>query len=150
MISIREAGEQDFPAICKLMKNELGYPELDEKEALKRLECFRHYEDWVTFVAIIDSDIAGFIGVTRDMGYTIEGYYAQIMALAVSENKRRFGVGTALVKKAEEWAFSQGISEIIVSSNERRLDAHAFYENLGYQLYKKSYMFSKWRTRNDR
>ena len=71
MITIREAGRQDFPAVCKLMKNELGYPDLDEKEALKRLECFRHYEDWATFVAIIDSEIAGFIGVTRGMGYTI-------------------------------------------------------------------------------
>ena len=29
MISIREADEQDFPAICKLMKNELGYPGLE-------------------------------------------------------------------------------------------------------------------------
>ena len=143
MISIHEADEQDFPAVCKLMKNELGYPELDEIEAIKRLECFRHNEDWATFVAIIDCDIVGFIGVTKGMAYTIDGYYAQIMALAVSENARRCGVGTALVKRAEEWGGSHGISEIIVSSNERRLDAHAFYENLGYQLYKKSFMFSK-------
>jgi GNAT superfamily N-acetyltransferase len=63
------------------------------------------------------------------------------MALAVSEKTRRGGVGAALVKKAEDWALSHGITYIVVSSNMRRLDAHAFYENIGY--YKRSFSFAK-------
>ena len=141
MFNIRDADAQDFSAILKLMKNELGYPDLIEDEAFKRLEYFKNSNDWATFVASIDDQIVGFIGIMKDMTYSIEGYYSQIMALAVSNNARRKGVGAALVKKAEEWSLSNGITDIGVNCNIRRLDAHKFYETLGYT--RKSFSFSK-------
>ena len=54
--------------------------------------------------------------------------YRVIVALAVSERTRRGGVGTALVKKAEEWALDNGFHEVGLYSNMKRLDAHLFYE----------------------
>ena len=123
------------------MKNELGYPDLDEPEAIKRLEYFSTDDDWATFVAIINDEVAGFIGVMKGLAYSIDGYSSQIMALAVSEHARRKGVGTALVRKAEAWASSHGITLVAVSSNMRRLDAHALYESCGYS--KTSFMFKK-------
>ena len=143
MLHIREAAKGDFAAIYMLMKNELGYPDLDEAEAMKRLEYFSLSKDWATFVADIDDEVVGFVGVMKGMAYTTDGYYTQIMALAVSEKSRRSGVGAALVKRAEEWSLSVGIEDISVSSNERRLDAHAFYSSMGYQQYKKSLLFIK-------
>jgi len=141
MLLIREAVAQDFHAILRLMKEELGYPDLDEAGALRRLEFFRSSNDWATFVASNDDEIIGFIGVMKGVTYNIEGYYSQIMVLVISENSRRSGVGTALVNKAEEWSLSHGITDISVSSNIRRLDAHAFYENIGYA--KRSFSFIK-------
>ena len=141
MMLIREAERSDFPAIYDLMKNELGYPDLNEVEALKRLEYFKTSDDWETFVAVVDETVVGFIGVMKSLTYNIDGYYAQIMALAVSTKSRRSGVGAALVKRVEEWSFSHGINAIRVSSNKKRLDAHAFYEDLGYN--KKSFSFVK-------
>jgi GNAT superfamily N-acetyltransferase len=132
---------QDFPAICSLMKNELGYPELNETEAVKRLEFFRKSEDFETFVADTNGFIAGFIGVMKSVAYNYDGYYSQIMALAVSENARRKGIGTALVKKTEEWTLSFGIKGIGVNSGLHRLNTHTFYEINGY--IKKSYSFTK-------
>ena len=141
MISVRKADRRDFPAICSLMKNELGYPELNEAEAVKRLEYFSNSEDWETFVAVTGDNIAGFIGVMKGISYTVEGWYAEIAALAVSEKTRRGGIGTALVGKAEEWARSHGIRELGLHSNIKRLEAHLFYEKNDYS--KKSYWFYK-------
>jgi len=144
MIQIREAAEPDYRAIIRLMQNELGYPDLDDTEAVKRLDYFRNSDDWETFVAILEDEIAGFIGVMKSMAYNIEGHYSQIMALAVSEKVKRHGVGTALVKRVEEWVISHGITNITVNSNKRRLDAHAFYDKNGYiKQVEKSFSFAK-------
>jgi ribosomal protein S18 acetylase RimI-like enzyme len=141
MMLVREAEHRDFPIICELMKNELGYPDIDEEEAVKRLGYFKSSDDWETFVAVIDDEVVGFVGVMKNLAYNIEGLYSQIMALAVSVKNRRRGVGTALVNRAEEWSLLYGITDVGVNSNMRRLDAHAFYEGLGYT--KKSFSFSK-------
>jgi GNAT superfamily N-acetyltransferase len=141
MIHIKEAEEQDFPTISRLINNELGYPDLDETETQKRLTYFKNDSDRATFVAVVDDEIAGFIGVMKGMAYNVEGYYSEIAALAVSEKTRRQGIGAALVKKAEEWSLSHGITKVSVSSNMRRLEAHSFYEMIGYR--KTSYKFKK-------
>lgn len=139
---IREAEEQDFSAICTLMKNELGYSNLNDAEAINRLRYFSSNNDWVTYVAAHDcGEITGFIGVMKGFAYNIEGYYSQIMALAVSEKAQHKGIGTKLVKKAEEWSLANGIDDIGVNSSIKRLDAHAFYEKNGYV--KKSFSFIK-------
>ena len=143
MIITREALKEDYPAIYSLMINELGYPDLDENETLKRLESFRKNNDVATFVAVLDGTVAGFIGVGKVVSYEMDGDNAQILALAVSENARRMGVGTALVKCIEGWSFAHGMKSIIVNTNEIRHDAHAFYENCGYRKYKVSYRFVK-------
>lgn len=143
MITVRKAEPQDFPAIYTLMKNELGYPNLREADTFKRLEFFSSSDDWETFVALTGGEAVGFIGVTKCLAYNIDGYYTQIMAMAVSEKLQGSGIGTALVKKAEEWSMSHGITGIYVSSNIKRSSAHAFYEKNGYINSKQSYMFIK-------
>ena len=141
MICIREAVSQDFPTVLNLMKNELGYPDLNETDTLKRLEYFKQSEDWETLVAELDGETVGFIGIMKSIAYNIDGFYSEIVALAVSEKTRRGGVGTALVRKAEEWALQNGVHEVGLHSNMKRLDAHLFYEKNGYV--KKSYWFYK-------
>ncbi|HEY9227767.1 MAG TPA: GNAT family N-acetyltransferase, partial [Gemmatimonadaceae bacterium] len=42
------------------------------------------------------------------------------------------GVGRALVAAAEQSLVSAGCGLIEITSNDRRVDAHAFYEHLGY------------------
>ena len=143
MVLIREATKQDFPAICILMKNELGYPNLDEYETMKRLESFSSNSDMATFVAVTEGVIAGFVGIGKIVAYEIDGDYTQILALAVSDKARRMGIGTALIKCVEEWSLSRGIKDIYVRSNEKRQDAHAFYENCGFIRQKVSVLFSK-------
>ena len=141
VVNVREAEEQDFPAIFRLMQSDLGYPKLDEAQAHQRFMHLNRSDDWATFVAVADGEVIGFIGVMKAMALHIEGYYCQIMELAVSEKTRRSGAGSALVKRAEEWAGSHNISIIDVTSKFERLGAHAFYEANGYV--KKSYKFTR-------
>jgi GNAT superfamily N-acetyltransferase len=143
VIVVREAIERDYTAISRLIGDELGYSDLLEAETIRRLEHISSKRDWATFVAVTDDEVVGFIGVMMGLAYNAEGYYAQIMALAVSEKSQRLGVGTELTKAAEEWALSQGVSDISVSSNIKRLKAHAFYEKKGYAKVKENHLFIK-------
>ena len=142
MITVREAKEQDFPFIIALIKNELGYPDLIETKAYKRLEYFDKNDDWVTFVAIDEDDVVGFIGVKKNsLSYGIEGYNSEIKALAVSDKVRNKGVGTALIKSAEDWSLSHGVDVIRLTCSLNRTGSHTFYEKNGYR--KISYAFIK-------
>jgi len=53
-------------------------------------------------------------------------------AVFVAAAARGKGVGAAMVAKAEERAKARGASFIALSSNGKRVDAHRFYERLGY------------------
>ena len=143
MILVREAAAQDFPVIYSLIRNELGYSDFVEKDTIGRLERIGNNKDWATFVAVVNNEVVGFVGLMKGITYEIEGYYSQIMALAVSEKTRREGVGTALVKKAEEWSLTFGINNILVRSNVKRLNAHTFYKNSGFMQIKESFTFAK-------
>ena len=67
----------------------------------------------------------------------------EIGALVVDESARCQGIGQALVRWAEDYAKSTGISKIRVRSNVTRERAHRFYERLGYEVVKTSRVFEK-------
>jgi ribosomal protein S18 acetylase RimI-like enzyme len=69
------------------------------------------------------------------------GPIGRMTALAVDESARGQGVGTALVRAAEEIFTTRGCALIEVTSNKKRTDAHAFYEKLGYTA--TSFRFAK-------
>ena len=60
------------------------------------------------------------------------GPIGRITALVVDEGARGQGVGGALVNAAEARFAARGCVLVEVTSNQRRTDAHAFYERLGY------------------
>jgi ribosomal protein S18 acetylase RimI-like enzyme len=88
--------------------------------------------DYVTLMGIVDEPVAGFIGVTVRPSYTADGLQGQIIALAVASSFRRRGVGRALVEAAEALLSERGATAVVVTTANRRSDAHAFYERLGY------------------
>jgi GNAT superfamily N-acetyltransferase len=65
----------------------------------------------------------------------------RITALVVDESARGRGIGRALVAAAEGAALREGCGMLEVTSNMRRVEAHAFYEKLGYD--RSSYRFMK-------
>ena len=83
-------------------------------------------------ILFVDGIPAPFLGVR---------FHNKIIALAVSKEYRRKGIGTTLLKTAEQWAKENNIEVILLNSGLPRKDAHAFYESQGY--FKKSYGFIK-------
>jgi ribosomal protein S18 acetylase RimI-like enzyme len=65
----------------------------------------------------------------------------RISMLVVAEEVRGGGIGTALVAEAEKRLAAKGCGLVEVTSNKKRLRAHAFYERLGYE--RTSYRFAK-------
>jgi GNAT superfamily N-acetyltransferase len=56
-----------------------------------------------------------------------------LTSLVVSGGNRRQGIGQRLVRAAEEWVREQGCARVSVSTRTDRLEAHEFYDGLGYR-----------------
>ena len=138
---IREAQKGDYSAICALINNELGDPDVRLDELAARMEIMDRDQNYRTFVALLDGKIVGFIGTVQGIAFEVNGGYLRIMALAVAKEYQRGGIGGALLTHAETFAAARGITAFALNSGLRRLDAHLFYERNGYQ--KKSYGFGK-------
>ena len=103
-----------------------------------RAEQVREHGDYLT--AEVGNDA---IVVVRD-GTTLRGFHnvclhragpvGRLTSLVVDEPARGRGVGHALVQAAEARFVARGCVLAEVTSNQRRTDAHRFYERLGYAL----------------
>ncbi|WP_454947771.1 GNAT family N-acetyltransferase [Gemella sanguinis] len=55
-----------------------------------------------------------------------------ILGLAVDSDFQGQGIGKKLMSSIEEYALKNNISYIRLNSNVRRIEAHKFYESIGY------------------
>ena len=55
-----------------------------------------------------------------------------ILGLAVDSDFQGQGIGKKLMSSIEDYALKNNISYIRLNSNVRRIDAHKFYESIGY------------------
>ncbi|GGY03794.1 hypothetical protein GCM10007386_38240 [Pseudoduganella dura] len=60
------------------------------------------------------------------------GQLGRITSMVVDERHRGSGVGGALIGAAEQWFAAAGCVKVEVTSSDRRLDAHRFYERHGF------------------
>ena len=131
-VLIRPVAVTDFASIAKLV-SDLGYP-TSPSEMQRRLEAILADHDYHTLVACEDDHVIGFIGTRVGPLYEADGHYGQIMALAVSANHHRRGIGRMLVGAAELHLADRGARELVVTSGNHRDGAHAFYESCGYRF----------------
>jgi GNAT superfamily N-acetyltransferase len=57
---------------------------------------------------------------------------ARLASLVVDDTCRSQGIGEQLLHASESWARAQHCDVLELSSNIKRVDAHRFYERLGY------------------
>ena len=131
----------DAQAVSDL-SGQLGYP-LSEETIHSRIVSVLGQPQHAAYVAEIEGCVVGWIHVY--IAHLIEAShsYAEIGGLVVNEASRGKGVGKALVRAAEEWTISEGFDDIRVRSASRRIEAHQFYEKLGYRLVKTQMRFEK-------
>ena len=129
-MTVRDATVADAGRLAALM-TELGYP-TTPNQMTARLTRILADTDYSTFVACDGATIAGMIGTRTGPLYEFDEPYGQIMVLVIADGYRRRGVGRLLLEAAEAFFTERGARFAVVTSANRRADAHAFYEKYGY------------------
>ena len=145
MHMIREINISDAEEIQKICKTALGY-DVDintVSNQIKKLSCDNKnhilavYEDENTKKGIGFVHAQVYESVYSDTGLNILG-------LAVDPDFRGNGVGKKLIGYIEKYAMDNGISFIRLNSANHRVEAHKFYEDIGYKSDKLQKRFIKY------
>lgn len=138
--AIRRATAADAAAIARL-SDQLGYPATAKDCARRLLEVNRRPEH-VVFVAATDHAVIGWVHAL--IGHSlVADTTAEVAGLVVDEAYRGQRIGRVLMEQVERWARAQGCAAVRLRSNVVRSRAHAFYQNLGYEVTKTSKNFYK-------
>ena len=138
-LRIRAAHASDAAALARLI-GELGY-ETTDAEMMTRLQSILSDGRYKTVVAVIGGQICGMIGTISFPSYEHNDLSGRIIALVVSKQMRRTGIGARLIAAAERDFEQRKITRIAVNTRLTRQDAHQFYEKLGYK--RTGFRFSK-------
>ena len=139
-VTVREALPEDAAALSGICVNEMGY-ECTEALVFTKLQGLRPDRECVYIAACGDS-IAGFVHVEKYDVLYFETM-ANILGLAVRSDCQRRGIGSALLRAADDWARARGISVMRLNSGAGRAGAHAFYRDQGYTAGKEQLRFLK-------
>ena len=140
-MEIRKAQHFDYPEICSLINNELGYKSVKLNELTARIKAMNQDNNYYTFVAAEDKKVIGFIGLMKNITYEFNGLCMRVLSIAVVDNYQRTGIGKALLQYSERFANSKGIDLFMVNSGLELNKAHNFYVKNGFK--KASYGYWK-------
>ena len=129
-LKIRDGELSDAPELAALMC-ELGY-ETTIAEMESRLISILKDPRYKTLVVLNDDKICGMIGTVSASSYLHNDLTGRIIALVVSRESRRRGIGARLIAEAEKNLIQRGITRVTVTARFEREKAHQFYEKLGY------------------
>lgn len=128
---IRKACPEDAETIARLI-DVLGYG-LNSIYVTDRLEAY-HDNFSRVFVAFNDTGLVGFLSFHAIPLFHEAAMLGRITAMAIDPIHQREGIGSSLVKAAEDFAISVGCSRMEVTSGDRREhDAHLFYAAQEYR-----------------
>ena len=136
---IREAREEDVAAIIALFADDRlgGHDDTTDSQAVDAyLAAFR----WIAasphdtlFVAEAGGEIAGTFQTTLTRSMPGRGSASlTIAAVQTRSDMRGRGIGAAMIAHAVRLATAAGARQVQLTSNKRRVDAHRFYERLGF------------------
>jgi GNAT superfamily N-acetyltransferase len=132
---IRPAAAADLEKVLALY----AQPEFDAGDVLpletaKRLwQRFADYPDYTLYVAERAADIVGSFAllVMHNLGH-LGAPSAIVEDVVVAPAFQRHGIGKAMMQFAIDRCREKGCYKLMLSSNAKREDAHAFYESLGF------------------
>ena len=127
---IRRAEVSDAEEICYINKTSLGY-DYDFEKQKKKIEAVLNDIEQVIFVADIGDKVVGYIHLANyDVIYADS--FKNCLGLAVDNNYKRMGIGSALLSQAQIWAKENCAEGIRLCSGIERKDAHEFYLSQGF------------------
>jgi GNAT superfamily N-acetyltransferase len=139
-VIIRSAEQADAGPISALM-TQLGYPSTPS-QIDPRLARMLAHPDYTALVAEAGRDVVALVIVHLEHNLEYDAIYGRIMGLVVDEGWRGRGLGKRLMWHVEQWCKAQGAGRIVLTSANRRVDSHKFYDALGYE--RTGIRFAKW------
>ncbi len=131
---VRQAVISDAKDIYYINKTSLGYDYDLEKQKAK-IQTVLNDSTQVIFVAETNNKVVGYIHlVNYDVIYADN--FKNCLGLAVDNDYKRNGIGSALLNQAEIWAKENGAVGIRLCSGVEREKAHQFYQSQGYEVTK--------------
>lgn len=134
-MNIRDARPSDAGALAPLLV-ELGYPAVEE--AVTTLIGSVTREGARVLVVETDGVVQG-LAVVHRMVTLHRSAVAYLSALVVSRDARGLGLGRALVDAVSRIGAEWGCATLELTSNDRRVHAHKFYESLGFSSESRKY-----------
>lgn len=139
-ISFRRAREADLPAIIALLADdELGqrredssYPPAESyRDAFKAIDADANQ---FLAVAMDEEIIVGTLQLTFIPGLSRKGAWrGQIEAVRIAASRRSGGLGRQMFEWAIAECRARGCNLVQLTTDRDRLDAHRFYEQLGFE-----------------
>ena len=126
-MTVRAAGPADSGALARLI-GQLGFSASPD-EVEERLATLG---DADVLVAERDGEIAGCLTTSTMQVLHRPTPVGRVSMLVVDEAARGRGVGTALLRAAEQALAARGCALVEVTSNFHLTKAHAFYERCGF------------------
>jgi len=138
---IRQAKESDLPAVTELLKGMDGEDGISSGEAQviwREMEKYPYYEVYVVeenqriiaTCSLIIIDNLGHKGAKL----------AVAESMIVSQEYRGRAIGSKLMQFVMEKAKEENCYKLMLSSNKKRIEAHKFYEQLGFRQHGISFM----------
>jgi N-acetylglutamate synthase-like GNAT family acetyltransferase len=129
-VVLRRATEADAGPVALLL-TELGYPSI-EAGALDRLSRSLSSSTSCCLVAQAAGEVVGLMCAELVPYFPTGTTICRVTALVVNSDRRSHGVGEILLAAAADFAREHHCSGLEVTSAERRVDAHRFYQRLGF------------------
>jgi RimJ/RimL family protein N-acetyltransferase len=139
-LRVRRAGPRDARALVELAHDVSTEPEgwlISEgewrsiRDERRYLAAARRSPDLAVLVAENDAGVVGRLSIVRDLHPACA--HVADLGLMVARAHRRQGVGSALLRAAEEWARDTGIRKLELSVFPHNEPARALYERQGYR-----------------
>jgi GNAT superfamily N-acetyltransferase len=78
------------------------------------LKNIQNHKDYKTFIAAIDKQILGMVGLTKNYFYEQNGIYVRVLVLVTSSEFRQTGIVKKLMVKAENWTKEIGAETVLL------------------------------------
>ena len=129
-VLLRSPTEADAKHVASLLA-ELGYPS-KEADVRDRLRRSLHRQSSCFLLAQFANEVIGLVSAELVPYFPTGSTICRVTALVVSTHHRGRRVGEKLVAGAVDFARQHHCSGIEITSAEHRLDAHRFYQRLGF------------------
>ena len=135
-VKVRKASAADIPAVLRLY----AQPDLDDgnvlpvDQAVALFDRFARYPDYTLYVAEQDREIVGSFAllVMDNLGH-LGAPSGIVEDVVVAPARQGGGIGAAMMRFAIAHCRQKRCYKLVLSSNAKRVRAHAFYESLGFE-----------------